>query len=90
VPRHISGGYYVDWLPIAVGRVLARVLSWGITGGQSGTGTDIPRVLRFPLPIFIAPIAPRSPSSVIWGCYNGPVVAAVPSGLSLTSLRKVQ
>jgi hypothetical protein len=42
------------------------------------------RVLRFPLPIYIPPIAPQSPPSVIWGWYNRPVVAAVPSGLSLT------
>jgi hypothetical protein len=40
----------------------------------------------FPLPIFIPPIAPKSPSSIIWGRYNRPVVAAVPSGLSLTPL----
>jgi hypothetical protein len=40
-------------------------------------------VLRFPLPIFIPPVAPHS-SSIIRGWYNMPVVAAVPSGLSLT------
>jgi hypothetical protein len=40
----------------------------------------------FPLPIFIPPISPQSPSSIIWGWYNRPVVAAVPSGLSLTPL----
>jgi hypothetical protein len=39
------------------------------------------------MPIFIPPIAPQSPSSIIWGWYNRPVVAAVPSGLSLTPLR---
>jgi hypothetical protein len=32
------------------------------------------------------PISPQSPSSIIWGWYNRPVVAAVPSGLSLTPL----
>jgi hypothetical protein len=47
------------------------------------------RVLRFPLPICIPPIAPQSPSSAIWGWYNRPVVAAVPSGLSLTPLRRI-
>jgi hypothetical protein len=41
----------------------------------------------FPLPTFIPPIAPQSPSSIIWGWYKMPVVAAVPSGLSLTPLR---
>jgi hypothetical protein len=28
----------------------------------------------------------KSPSSIIWGWYNRPVVAAVPRGLSLTPL----
>jgi hypothetical protein len=44
------------------------------------------QVLRFPLPIFIPPITPQSPSSIIWGLYNRPGVAAVPSGLSPTPL----
>jgi hypothetical protein len=35
------------------------------------------RLLRFPLPIFIPPISPQSPSPIIWGWYNRPVVAAV-------------
>jgi hypothetical protein len=74
------------WLPTAAARVRARVWSCGIWGGQSGAGTGFLRVLRFPLPIFIPPISPQSPSSIIWGWYNRPVVAAVPSGLSLTEL----
>jgi hypothetical protein len=41
------------------------------------------------LAIFIPPIAPQSPSSIIWGWYNRPVLAAVPSGLSLTPLKKL-
>jgi hypothetical protein len=68
-------------------RVRTRVRSCGICGGRSGTGAGFLRVLRFPMPIFIPPIAPESPSSTIWGWYNRPVVAAVPSGLSLTPLR---
>jgi hypothetical protein len=44
-------------------------------------------VLRFPLPIFIPPIVPKLPLSIIWGWYNRLIVAAVPSGLSLTQLR---
>jgi hypothetical protein len=40
-------------------------------------------VLLFPQPIFIPPIAPQSPSSIIWGWYNRPIVAIVPSELSL-------
>jgi hypothetical protein len=71
------------WLPTAA----AWVRSCGICGEQSGTGAGFLRVLRFPLPIFIPPIGPQSPSSIIWGWYNRPVVAAVPSGLSLTPLR---
>jgi hypothetical protein len=36
---------------------------------------------------FIPPIAPQLPSSIIWGWYNRPVVAAVSSELSLTPVR---
>jgi hypothetical protein len=66
------------WLPTAAARVRARVWSCGICGGQSGAGAV---VLRFPLPIFIPPIAPQSPSSIIWRLYNRPEVAAVPRDL---------
>jgi hypothetical protein len=62
----------------------ARVRSCGICGEQSGAGASILRVLRFPLPF-----APQSPASIIWGWYNRPVVAAVPSGLRLTPLGKI-
>jgi hypothetical protein len=55
-------------------------------GRQSGAGAGFLWALRFPLPIFIPPIAPQSPSSIIWGLYNRPEVAAVPSGLSPTPL----
>jgi hypothetical protein len=74
------------WLPTAAARVRARVWSCGICGGQRGSGASFLRVLRFPLPIFILPISPLSPSSIIWAWYNMPVVAAVPSELSLTPL----
>jgi hypothetical protein len=65
------------WLP----NVTARVWSCGICGGQNGAGAGFLRVLRFPLPTFIPPIAPQSSSSVIWGLYNTPEVAAVPRDL---------
>jgi hypothetical protein len=59
------------WLPTAAARVRERVWSIGICGGQSGAGAGFLRVLRFPLPIFIPPITPQSPSSIIWGCTIG-------------------
>jgi hypothetical protein len=72
------------WLPTAAARVRARVWSYGICGGQSGARAGFLWVLRFPLPIFIPPIAPQSPSSINWGLYNRPEVVTVPSGLSPT------
>jgi hypothetical protein len=42
-----------------------RVRSCGICSEQSGTGTGFLRVLSFPLPIHIPPIAPRSPSGLV-------------------------
>jgi hypothetical protein len=75
------------WLTTTAARVRARVWSCGIFGGQSGARAFFLRVLRFPLPIFVPPITPQSPSSVIWGLYNRPVVAVVPSGHSLTAVR---
>jgi hypothetical protein len=77
------------WLPTAAARVWARIWSCEICGGQSGAGAGFLRVLRFPLPIFILLTAPQSPSSIIWGLYNRPEVAAVPSGLSSTPQKKV-
>jgi hypothetical protein len=69
------------WLLTAATRVRARVWSCGICGGQNGAGAGFLRVLQFPLPICIPPIAPQSPSSIIWGSYNRPEVAAVPVDL---------
>jgi hypothetical protein len=40
------------WVPYQIG-------SCGICGGQSGTGTDFLRVLRFPLPILIQHSTPH-------------------------------
>jgi hypothetical protein len=68
---------YHSTIPMAAARVPTRVSSCGICGGQSGVGTGFLRVLRFPLPIFIPPISPQSPSPIILGWYNRPVVAVV-------------
>jgi hypothetical protein len=65
------------WLPTAATRVRYRVWLSGICGGQSGPGAGFLRVLQFPLPISIPPVAPQSPSPIIWGWYNRPEVAAV-------------
>jgi hypothetical protein len=65
------------WIPTAVARVRSQVWSSGICGGQSGAAAGFLRVLRFPLPIFIPPIAPQSPSPIIWGWYNRPEVTTV-------------
>jgi hypothetical protein len=59
------------WLPTAA----TRVCSTEICGGQSGAGAGFLRILQIPTPIFIPPIAPQSPSPIIWGWYNRPEVA---------------
>jgi hypothetical protein len=65
------------WLPTPAARVPNRFWSSGICDGQSGAEVGFLRILRFPLPISIPPIAPQSPSPIIWGWYNRPEVAAV-------------
>jgi hypothetical protein len=78
----------------AIAQTVSRWLPIGRPGFEPGGQIDARarflRVLRFLLPIFIPPIAPQSPSSIIWGWYNRPVVAAVTSGLSLTLLRTIK
>jgi hypothetical protein len=44
----------------------------GFCGGQSSAGVGFLRVLRFPLPIFIPPIAPKSILIYQRGLYNRP------------------
>jgi hypothetical protein len=47
------------WLLTAAARLRARVVSCGIGGGRSGARAGFLRVLLFPLPILIPPIAPQ-------------------------------
>jgi hypothetical protein len=75
------------WLPTAEVRIRDLICSCVICGGRSGTGADFLGVLRFPLLIFIPAVAPQSSSFIILVWYNRPVLAAVPSGLTLTTLR---
>jgi hypothetical protein len=67
------------WPSTAANRVRFLVWSSGMCGVQSGAGAGFLRVLRFALPIFIPPIAPQSPSPIIWGWYNRPQVPAHPT-----------
>jgi hypothetical protein len=62
---------------------------WNLWWTKWSWGRFSPNTL-VPLPIFIPPIAPQSSSSIIWGSYNRPVVAAVPSELTLTSLKIIK
>jgi hypothetical protein len=59
-------------LPTAAARIRVQVRSIRICGGQSGTGADFVRVLRFLLQILILPAAPYSSSPIIRGWYNIP------------------
>jgi hypothetical protein len=74
------------WLPTAAARFRDQVRSCRIYGGWSGTGACFLLVLQLPLSIFIPQIVPQSPSSIIRGWYNRPVVTAVSSGFRLTPL----
>jgi hypothetical protein len=67
-------------LATAAARVRARVMSCGICGGKSGIRAGFLRVLRFPLPIRIPLISPKSVKSEA-GTIEQTVIA-VPSGLS--------
>jgi hypothetical protein len=75
-------------LPTPAAWVGARVRTYGICGGQSGTGADFLRLLQFSLPIRIPPTAHMHHLSSGAGTV-GQLVAVVPSGLSLTPRKKI-
>jgi hypothetical protein len=54
------------WLSTAAARVRARG-SGHVEFVVDKVALGQVRVLRFPLPIFVPPIAPQSPSFIIWG-----------------------
>jgi hypothetical protein len=60
-------------LSTTVARARTQIRLCEICSGQSGPGADFHRVLRFPLPIHIPPIASHTSSSIIRGWYNRPV-----------------
>jgi hypothetical protein len=51
---------------------------WDLWLTKVALGQVFSEYFGFPLPIFIPLISPHSPSPIIWGWYNMPVVAAVP------------
>jgi hypothetical protein len=67
----------IRWLPTVVARVRAQVSYVGFVVDKVTLEQVFFKVLRFPLPIFIPPTVPQSPSSIIWGWYNRPEVATV-------------
>jgi hypothetical protein len=80
--NHVHTAHVVSrCLPTAADSVRARVWAWGICGEQRCIAPGFIRVLRFSFSLFIPPIAPQSPTSITWGCYNRPVLAAVTNGL---------
>jgi hypothetical protein len=71
-------------LPTAVVRVRVEVRSFGIYGGQSGTGAGFLRAFRFPLPILIPPTSHIRPHLSSGAGTIGQLVADVPSELCPT------
>jgi hypothetical protein len=75
------------WLPTEVAWVRFQVRC-GICGGLSGSGVGFLRAQRFLLSVLIPPAAPYS--SIIWAGTVRPVVAEVPSGLSLALTHELE
>jgi hypothetical protein len=58
----------------------------GFVADKLALGQVFSEYIGFPCQ-FLFQVAPQSPLSIIWCCYNRPVMAAIPSELSLTPLR---
>jgi hypothetical protein len=61
--RYVGGRATAQAVSRRLPTAAARVRSCGICGGQTGAGAGFLRVLRFPLPIIIAPTASHSSST---------------------------
>jgi hypothetical protein len=77
------------WLNITATRVRAQARSCGIYGGQSVTGIDFLRVLRFPLPNSFHRLLHTHHLSTEAGAI-GQLVADVPSRFSLTPTQETK
>jgi hypothetical protein len=72
------------WLPSTAARVRHQVM-WDFWWTKCHWGRFSPSTSVSPVNLH-PPIAPQSPSSIIWAWCNRPVVAAIPIGLSLTAI----
>jgi hypothetical protein len=83
------------WLPTAEARVRTRVWSCGIWVDKMGLGQVFSQYFGFPCQFSSHQLLHNHHHHhhhhlIIRGCYNKPIVAAVPSGLSLTRLRIIK
>jgi hypothetical protein len=86
-PRKINTAYLLSKYT----KIKRKSRTCGMCGGQSGTGSGLLRVFRFPLPILITPTAPlvhtRLSTAAGTICQ---IVAEVQSGLCLTPSQEIK
>jgi hypothetical protein len=61
----------------------------GFVVDKVALGPGFSEYFGFPLPFFIPPISPQSPSPIVCGWYSRPVVATVPSLTPLRIIKKI-